>query len=302
MPRDTPTAAQTPIAFVQAIVAAYTARGLDAADALHKARIAPTDLALPAARVSPAQFERLCAAAMHELDDEAPGWFSRPLPWGSYGMLARASHGASTLGVALNEHGMPELNPHSMQVGDLPVYLAGDANNQHPLLHEAVDEGHMAGINAMADAPKCFQRRTPLAIVFSDPDAAVVGKGFAALQKQAKEEDGPPFVTGAVNFARQGRARAGQRNDGRLCVYADQVTGRLLGAELCTPAGEHLAHLLALAIGQEMTVTGLLGMPFYHPVLEEGLRTALRDAARQLDVQAGSDLAGCEAIGAPALE
>ena len=63
-----------------------------------------------------------------------------------------------------------------------------------------------------------------------------------------------------------------------------------------------MAHLLALAVGQEMTVAGLLGMPFYHPVLEEGLRTALRDAARQLDVQAGSDLAGCEAIGAPALE
>ena len=210
--------------------------------------------------------------------------------------------GLDTLGVALNEHGMPELNPHSMQVGDLPVYLAGDANNQHPLLHEAVDEGHMAGINAMADEPKCFQRRTPLAIVFSDPDAAVVGKGFAALQKQAKEEDGPPFVTGAVNFARQGRARAGQRNDGRLCVYADKATGRLLGAELCAPAGEHLAHLLALAVGQEMTVAALLGMPFYHPVLEEGLRTALRDAARQLDVAAGSDLAGCEAIGAAALE
>ena len=38
---------------------------------------------------------------MRELDDEAPGWFSRPLPWGSYGMLARASHSEPTLGVAL---------------------------------------------------------------------------------------------------------------------------------------------------------------------------------------------------------
>ena len=46
--------------------------------------------------------------------------------------------GLDTLGVALNERGLPEaLNPNSMQVGDLPVYLAGDANNKHPLLHEA---------------------------------------------------------------------------------------------------------------------------------------------------------------------
>jgi hypothetical protein len=28
---------------------------------------------------------------MRELDDEALGWFGRRLPWGSYGMLARAS-------------------------------------------------------------------------------------------------------------------------------------------------------------------------------------------------------------------
>ena len=101
MPRDASAPAKTPIAFVKAILGAYTARGLDAAGALHKARIAPADLARPAGRVSAAQFERLCAVAMQELDDEAPGWFSRPLPWGSYGMLARASHGAPTLGVAL---------------------------------------------------------------------------------------------------------------------------------------------------------------------------------------------------------
>ncbi len=213
--------------------------------------------------------------------------------------------GLETLGVALDAHGMPPVNRNSMQVGDLPVYLAGDANNLHPLLHEAVDEGHMAGINAMADAPQRFARRTPLAIVFCEPNAAVVGQGFKALQEKAKSgEDGPSplFITGAVDFARQGRARAGQRNEGRLCVYAERATGRLLGAELCAPAGEHMAHLLALAVGQKMTVSELLGMPFYHPVLEEGLRTALRDAARQLDLPHGSDLASCEAIGAPALE
>jgi hypothetical protein len=38
---------------------------------------------------------------MQELDDEALGWFSRKLPWGSYGMLARASLTAPNLGVAL---------------------------------------------------------------------------------------------------------------------------------------------------------------------------------------------------------
>jgi AraC-like DNA-binding protein len=45
--------------------------------------------------------ERLSDAAMRELDDEALGWFHRRLPWGSYGMLLRASISAPTLEVAL---------------------------------------------------------------------------------------------------------------------------------------------------------------------------------------------------------
>ncbi len=45
--------------------------------------------------------ERVSGAAMLELGDEALGWFSRRLPWGSYGMLARASISSPNLGVAL---------------------------------------------------------------------------------------------------------------------------------------------------------------------------------------------------------
>ena len=93
--------AHTPGAFVGAILHAYAQRGLAPDGALLKAQIKPFDVADPQHRVTAQQFERLCAAAMQELDDEAPGWFSRRLPWGSYGMLARASTGAPALGVAL---------------------------------------------------------------------------------------------------------------------------------------------------------------------------------------------------------
>lgn len=89
------------MAFVQAILLAYAQRGLNPTEVLRKAQIAPSDVQYVDRRVTALQFERLCAAAMQELDDEAPGWFSRRLPWGSYGMLARASISAPTLGVAL---------------------------------------------------------------------------------------------------------------------------------------------------------------------------------------------------------
>jgi AraC-like DNA-binding protein len=89
------------MAFVSAMVAAYEGRGLDASQALLSAQIAPEQVNNPRARITAAQMEAISDAAMRELDDEALGCFSRALPWGSYGMLARASLSAPTLGLAL---------------------------------------------------------------------------------------------------------------------------------------------------------------------------------------------------------
>jgi len=89
-------------------------------------------------------------------------------------------------------------------------------------------------------------------------------------------------VIGEVSFEDQGRARVMLQNQGLLRVYAQCGDGLLLGAEMAAPAAEHLGHLLAWAIQQKMTVPQVLDMPFYHPVLEEGLRTALRDAVKKL--------------------
>ena len=39
-------------------------------------------------------------------------------------------------------------NRLTMQCGDTPIFIAGDANHDLPLLHEAADEGRIAGDNA----------------------------------------------------------------------------------------------------------------------------------------------------------
>jgi AraC-like DNA-binding protein len=89
------------MAFVRAILRAYEDRGLDPAGALAQAQLSPALARQPRGRITAAQMEALSAHAMRELDDESLGWSRRPLPWGSYGMLIRASMGAPTLGVAL---------------------------------------------------------------------------------------------------------------------------------------------------------------------------------------------------------
>ncbi len=207
--------------------------------------------------------------------------------------------GLDTLGPVLDAHGLPPIDDCTLQVGDTAVFVAGDVDRERPLLHEAADEGHMAGINALLAARgeplRRFRRRVPLAITFCDPQAASVGLPWTEVQAQ-------PHLVGEVDFARQGRARVAQRNAGLLRIYAAPDSGRLLGAEMCAPAGEHLAHLLALAIDREMTVQQLLRMPVYHPTLEEGLRSALRQLARQLEPASDSDLSDCENLGASALD
>lgn len=203
--------------------------------------------------------------------------------------------GLETLGVALDKRGMPPYDPTTMRIAELPVFLAGDANGQVPLLHEAADEGHIAGLNATRESCRCFTRRTPLAIVFSDPNIAMVGERFENM-------DAARVIIGEADFNRQGRARTAENNKGLMHIYAEPSSGRLLGAEMCVPAAEHMAHLLALAIDQRMTVGELLRMPFYHPVLEEGLRGALRQLARQLPADDESDLATCGSFHCEALD
>jgi dihydrolipoamide dehydrogenase len=203
--------------------------------------------------------------------------------------------GLETLGVDLDEKGMPRVDPTTLQIGDTPVFLAGDANAFLGLLHEAADEGHIAGRNAVTDVPKAYCRRTEMAIVFASPAVARVGKRLADLDRDTT-------AIGSADFSRQGRARTAERAEGLLRIYADKHSAKLSGAEMCVPAAEHMAHLLVLAMQQALTVHDMLAMPFYHPVLEEGLRSALRDLARQVPGGGGSDLSDCPQLGIDALE
>lgn len=173
-------------------------------------------------------------------------------------------------GLALDAQGVPVFDTHTMQCGESSIFIAGDVSHERPLLHEAVDQGRIAGDNAgRYPAVQPGLRRVALAIAFTDPQIAMVGHGFAAFKAGS-------FATGAVSFVNQGRSRVMLQNQGALRVYAEYGSERFLGAEICGPRAEHLAHLLAWALQANMTVPDMLQMPFYHPVVEEGVRTALR--------------------------
>jgi dihydrolipoyl dehydrogenase len=176
----------------------------------------------------------------------------------------------------LDAKGIPVYDPATMRIGESHVFIAGDVDRDRPLLHEASDEGHIAGANAgRYPNVRAGLRRSPLSIVFSDPQIAMVGQRYSELSPQC-------VIIGSVSFEDQGRSRVMRKNKGLLRIYAEPGTGLFLGAEMAGPSAEHLGHLLAWAHQTKMTIGQMLEMPFYHPVVEEGLRTALRDARNKL--------------------
>lgn len=201
-----------------------------------------------------------------------------------------AELGLEHAGVKLDPRGLPAIDPYTGQVDGSHIFFAGDVTNDRPLLHEAADEGHIAGENA-ARYPEILmsRRRTPLAIVFTDPNMAVVGQPWSEL-------DCGEHRVGEVDYGDQGRARTMNQHRGLVRIYGECGTGRLLGAEMLGPRVEHTAHLLSWAVQQRMTVSEALAMPFYHPVVEEGIRTALRDLQTNLLI-ARPPGAPCEEFG-----
>jgi AraC-like DNA-binding protein len=128
-------AAVTPMSFVRAIADAYRRRGMDPAGALKQAQITSSQLARPAARITARQMELLSAAAMQELDDESLGAFARRLPWGSYGMLARASLTSPHLGVAVKRW----CRHHALIADDVRLRLVQEGDTASIVVDEQAD-------------------------------------------------------------------------------------------------------------------------------------------------------------------
>ncbi len=177
------------------------------------------------------------------------------------------------IGIELQDNGVPSFDRFSMKVNNFPIYLAGDVTDERAVLHESADEGRRAAYHTLKMNAKYSPRYTPMQIIFTKPVAAVVGDSCYAMRHDN-------IITGSANFENQGRAVMEQEDFGRIHIYANAGDLRIRGAEIAAPAAEHLAHFLALAITQRLTIKKILETPFYHPTLEEGLKTALKNVLK----------------------
>jgi len=186
-------------------------------------------------------------------------------------------------GFDLDERGQPLFNPHTMQMGQHPVFIVGDVNGYRPLMHEAADEGAIAGYNASRHTAVAFKRKTPIGIAFTNPDVVSVGARFDELNQDN-------ILIGSALTQSNGRSQVLSAHAGILRIYANKDSGKLLGASMVGMRAEHVAQLLALAIQREETAHSLLQLPFYHPVVEETVQSALQDIVRHIPDATGLPL------------
>lgn len=180
-------------------------------------------------------------------------------------------------GLLLDDRGFAVVDPKTLRAEGQRVFFAGDVSGIRPFYHDAADQGVLAGENAVAPPgePGFLPEKVPLAIVFTSPNVAMVGKAFHELPKDS-------FVTGGADAAQSGRGKVEGGTEGRISLYFGKSGGKLLGAQMAAPDGEHLAHYLSAMIHGRFTVDDVLALPFYHPTYEELVKAAAEEARRAL--------------------
>lgn len=217
--------------------------------------------------------------------------------------------GLEYVGIELDDKNKPKyLDKTTGQIKDTNIYIVGDANAYMPILHVSSNEGYLAGkeialkvsgkadkisvSEAIAKDPdskedsdfltditpeKSKTAATAMTVTFSSPQIMNIGKSLKTIK-----DENLPHVIGEVSFDNQGRSRIMGVNCGLLRIYACPKTSLVLGASMVGPDAEYMAHILATAVTNEVTIDGLLASPFYHPTILEGLRTALRDTVGKI--------------------
>jgi pyruvate/2-oxoglutarate dehydrogenase complex dihydrolipoamide dehydrogenase (E3) component len=177
---------------------------------------------------------------------------------------------ADTAGLDLQKAGVDSdrgriLTNAQMQTSAPHIYAAGDCTGPHQIVHIAVEQGEIAAHNiAHPSAPRSIDYRLLANVVFTDPQAAMVG-----LTEKAARQRNIPFRTASHPFPDHGKSLIMDARHGFVKLLADPVSGEILGGACIGPLGGELIHEIIAAMRHRMTARELALLPHYHPTLAE---------------------------------
>ncbi len=170
--------------------------------------------------------------------------------------------GLSEIGVKIGDKGLIEVDQQG-RTNIEHIYAIGDIVAGPALAHKASYEGKVAA-EAIALLPSVVDYRCIPAVVFSDPEIAMVG----LTEQEAKDKYGD-IAIGRFPYAANGRAVSLLADEGFVKLIADQKTGVLVGAQVIGSEASNLIAELALAIELCATLEDVALTIHAHPTLGE---------------------------------
>jgi pyruvate/2-oxoglutarate dehydrogenase complex dihydrolipoamide dehydrogenase (E3) component len=165
-----------------------------------------------------------------------------------------------------------------MKTSQPHIFAVGDVNGIHEVVHIAIQQGEVAGYNAIhPEKERAVDDRLKSSVVFTDPAVASVG-----LSEKECQDGNIPFLVASHPFDDHGKSMCLGETHGHVKILCDPISGKVLGGHIVGPEAGELIHELITLMHFSGTVKDLAGIPHYHPTLAEILTYPAEELLEQL--------------------
>ena len=173
----------------------------------------------------------------------------------------------------------------TMRTSQSHIFAVGDVNGLHEIVHIAIQQGELAGWNAIhSNAPPRKQDdRLKAQVVFTDPQVASVG--FSERECRSQNID---YLVASYPFNDHGKSLTLGEIHGHVKILCHPQSGEILGGHIVGPEAAELIHELIAVMYFHGTVHDLLHMPHYHPTLAEILTYPAEELAEKMKLRTSS--------------
>jgi pyruvate/2-oxoglutarate dehydrogenase complex dihydrolipoamide dehydrogenase (E3) component len=159
------------------------------------------------------------------------------------------------------------------------IFAAGDVTGRLMLVPQAIEDGFVAGINAVRSSTMALEEKVNPIGSFTDPEYAQVG------MTEAKAREKHDVATAIVHFDSTTRTIIDGRTAGFCKLIVDRVSYRILGCHVVGERAVEIAQIAALAIAAGMRVDELAHVPLSFPTYAGILGRAAASATRKLNLK-----------------
>jgi pyruvate/2-oxoglutarate dehydrogenase complex dihydrolipoamide dehydrogenase (E3) component len=211
--------------------------------------------------------------------DGAPERVEAALAVVAVGWVARTAElGLGAVGVRTDERGFVAVDAH-LQTSAPHIFAAGDVTGHLLLVPQAIQEGFVAGTNAVRGPSTILGDTVQPIGSFTEPEYARVG----LTEAQARESF--DAVTAVVPFDATTRSIIDGRTTGFCKLIVDRTTSRLLGCHVVGERAVDIVALATIAMTAGMRVDALAQVPLAFPTHSGILGRAAARAARDVNLK-----------------